>query len=286
MTVLEVIQRSADYLARKGVESPRLQVELLLARVLHMPRLQLYLNFERVLAEPELSVMRELVRRRGGREPLQHLVGTVSFCGYELTVNRHVLIPRPETELLAEHAWRHLNAMPVSEPTVFDFGTGSGCLAIAVAAKCPAARVWAVDNSAAALDVARANASKNQVAERIEWLCGDGFAPLPSGLRFDLMVANPPYIPTAEIDRLQPEVRYYDPRNALDGGPDGLVFTRRLAVESVPWLKPSATLMLECGDGQSEVARCLFAAAGWEVAPAISDLTGQPRILVARRPVR
>ncbi len=150
MTVLEVIQRSTEYLTRKGVEAPRLQVELLLAHVLRQPRLRLYLEFDRALTEAELAPLRELVRRRGAREPLQYLVGATSFCGLELAVTPAVLIPRPETEQLAERAWTFLGARG-EEVSALDFGTGSGCLAVTLAVKCPGATVWALDTSPAAL---------------------------------------------------------------------------------------------------------------------------------------
>src|SRR5262249_39838407 len=158
VTVLEVIQRSTEFLARKGVDSPRLQVEWLLAHVLKMPRLQLYLNFERVLAPPELGTVREMVRRRGHREPLQHIVGSTSFCGLEIAVNPHVLVPRPETELLAERGWQFLNSLspdPAAPATVLDFGTGSGCIAVALACNAPKAHVLALEASEAALKIAR-----------------------------------------------------------------------------------------------------------------------------------
>lgn len=283
MTVLEVIQRSAGFLARKGVDSPRLQIELLLAHVLQMPRLKLYLSFERVLSDTELATLRDLVRRRGHREPLQHLLGTVSFCGFELAVNRQVLIPRPETELLAERAWSFLAAGSPPAPTVLDFGTGSGCLAVVLAAKCPGARVCAVDLSPAALEVARANAVRHGVGDRIAFLCGDGFAPLPAEARFNLIVANPPYIPAAGIEALQPEVRDHDPRLALDGGPDGLAFMRRLANEAPARLAAAGRLMVEFGDGQAEAVAGLFAATGWQVEPAVRDWNDRPRMVVAWR---
>jgi release factor glutamine methyltransferase len=211
VTVLEVIQRSSEFLGRKGVDSPRLQVELLLAEVLQMPRLKLYLSFERVLTEPELDRMRVLVKRRSQREPLQHILGSVSFCGFELAVDRRVLIPRPETELLAEAGWEWLAGLTVMEPRALDLGTGSGCLAITLAVRCPRARVHAVDISEDALEVARRNAVRHAVDGRIEFHRGDGLSAVPAGMRFDLIVGNPPYIPTAEIAGLQPEVRDHDP---------------------------------------------------------------------------
>lgn len=287
MTVLEVIQRSTEYLTRKGVESARLQAELLLAHVLGRPRLQLYLEFERRLTAAELDRLRELVRRRGAREPLQYLLGTVNFCGLELAVSPAVLIPRPETEWLAERAWTFLAGRGGGDapPAALDFGTGSGCLAIALAARCPAALVVATDVSAAALDVARGNAARLGVEARIQFLLGEGFAGLPPEARFDLIVANPPYIPSAEIARLQPEVRDHEPRVALDGGPDGLAVIRRLAGEGRGWLKPGGRLMTELGDGQAESAAELFGAAGWAGVTVENDWTNRPRMLIAERPV-
>lgn len=283
VTVLAAIQRSVDFLAKKGVDSPRLQAELLLAHVLGVPRLKLYLDFERVLAAGEQDRLRELVRRRGLREPLQHILGSTSFCGLEMAVNGSVLIPRPETELLAEQGWQYLSTLNSQPSTSLDFGTGSGCLAIALAVKCPAAQVTAVDVSPEALAVARQNAARHQVDSRIQFLAGDGFAALPSDLRFDLMVANPPYIPAGEIAGLEPEVRDHDPRLALDGGADGLDFYRRLAREAGAWLKPGARLMLEFGDGQAPALEKLFAEQMWIVEAVKADYSGRPRILTARR---
>jgi release factor glutamine methyltransferase len=280
-----VIQRSAEFLAKKGVESPRLQIELLLAHVLRMPRLHLYLNFERRLAEAELDACRDLVKRRGAREPLQYILGTANFCGLELRVTPDVLIPRPETELLAERAWTFLGTAAGPAVRALDFGTGSGCLAIAVATHFPPARITAADISAAALAVARGNAERHGVVARIEFIEGDGFASIPEEAGFDLVVSNPPYIPAGEIAGLQPEVRDHEPRGALDGGVDGLDFVRRLAVGAGRWLRPGGRLMIEFGDGQAEAARGLFTESGWAVEAVDNDLTSRPRILVARRGV-
>jgi release factor glutamine methyltransferase len=284
VTVLEVIQKSADFLAKKGVDSPRLQTELLLAHVLQMPRMKLYLNFERQLSDPELDSLRKLVQRRGQREPLQHLVGATSFCGLEIAVNGHVLIPRPETELLAEAGWQFLSTSNQQPATALDFGTGSGCIAIAVAAKCPTAHLVALDVSPEALDVARQNAAKNNFSDRIEFRQGDGFAALKAGEQFDLILSNPPYIASAEIETLQPEVRDHDPRGALDGGADGLDFYRRLAAESGKFLKPHGKIMLEFGEGQAEKIGGIFAAQGWSVEAIREDYTQRQRFLIAHLP--
>lgn len=286
MTVLEVIQKSADFLAKKGVDSPRLQVELLLAHLLKMPRMKLYLNFERKLSEAETAQLRALVVRRGLREPLQHLTGSANFCGHEFAVTKHVLIPRPETELLAEHAWNFLSQLPAPNsqpPTCLDFGTGSGCLAIAIAAKCPGAQITALDVSPDALALAKQNAAANNVADRIRFFQGDGFAALPEKMSFDLIVSNPPYIASAEIATLDPEVRDHDPRLALDGGADGLDFYRRLAADSAAFLKPGGKLMLEFGDGQADELKKIFTAQKWVVEAVKEDYSHRARILVVRR---
>lgn len=315
MTVLEVIQRSTEFLAKRGVESPRLQVELLLAHVLKLPRMQLYLKFERALTSAELDGLRELIQRRGRREPLQHIIGSTSFCGLEIAVNRSVLVPRPETELLAETGWRFLNeratrkteTAPVressvettaeavavlqeTEPSTFnlhpvtalDFGTGSGCVAIALAVKCPVAEIYALEVSSEALDVARRNASSLGVSDRIRFVQSDGFGGLPAQAQVNLILSNPPYVPSAEILTLQPEVRDHDPRAALDGGPDGLDFYRRLSAEAGAFLKPGGKIMVEFGDNRAQRVQDLFEQQNWVVERILEDYTQRPRIMIAR----
>jgi release factor glutamine methyltransferase len=284
VTVLEVIRRSAEFFEKKGVDSPRLQAELLLGHLLQVPRMQLYLNFERELAPAELDAFRELVKRRGQREPLQQIVGSTSFCGLEISVTRDVLVPRPETELLAEQACLFLTELASStapQPMALDFGTGSGCVVAALAHKCPAARFMAVDVSAQALKVARENASRHDLAERIQFVQGSGFEALPAGMHFDLIVSNPPYIPSGDLAGLQPEVRDFEPREALDGGPDGLDFYRRFAAEAGAWLRTSGKIMLEFGDEQAPALRKIFEQQNWIVERIVEDYTQRPRILIA-----
>lgn len=284
MNVAEAIGRGAAALAAAGVESPRLESEWLLAHVLAVPRLALVVEGTRVVADAEWRAFENLVTERAKRRPLQHLVGSVSFCGLELAVNSNVLIPRPETELLAERAWEFARALAVAEarsPVVLDFGTGSGCLALAVAAECPGAMIHAVDVSAEALVVARANAARNGIEGRVWFYLGDGFAALPRGLRFDLLVSNPPYIPTDELAALPPEVREHDPRLALDGGADGLDFYRRLAAEAHKFLQPHGRMLLEFGDGQGAALREIFGVAPWRVEMVLPDWSGRERILIA-----
>jgi release factor glutamine methyltransferase len=242
------------------------------------------LQFERVLTEEQVVKARELVQRRGKREPLQHILGTVVFCGHELRVGCGALIPRPETELLAEAAVERLRLMGDGERSFLDFGTGSGCLAVSLALGCPEVRGWALDRSAAALALARENAVLHGVGERVVFLEGDGFAGVPEGLRFGLVVSNPPYIPSGEVETLEPEVKDYDPREALDGGVDGLDFYRRLAVEAPRFMVPGGWFLAELGDGQAEAVRGLFEAQSWIVESVTADYSGRLRVFQARLP--
>jgi release factor glutamine methyltransferase len=283
VTVLEAIQKSTEFLAKKGVESPRLQAELLLAHLLKMPRMKLYLSFERALAPAETDALRELVKRRGRREPLQHITGSVSFCGLEIAVNRQALVPRPETELLAELGWQFLSTLNPQPSTALDFGTGTGCIAIALAVKCPNAKITATDVSAEALALAGENVARHNVAGQIQFFRGDGFAAFSTDESFDLIISNPPYIPTDEIATLQPEVRDFDPRAALDGGADGLDFYRRLGREAKSFLKPDGRIMLEFGDGQDGAIRKIFEAEKWIVEAVKEDYSHRARILIARK---
>jgi len=283
VTVLEAIKKTAEFFENKGVDSPRLQAELLLAHVLKLPRMKLYLNFDRALTPAEVDAFREMVRRRGQREPLQHIVGSVSFCGLELATNRNALIPRPETELLAQFGSEFLKQHPAPTPTAFDFGTGTGCLPISLAVNCPRAQLWAVDISGDALALARENAARHSVQERIQFIESDGFSALPPEVRFDLIVSNPPYIAAAEIGELQPEVRDYDPRLALDGGADGLDFYRRLAEQGGGWLNPGGKIMVELGDGQAAATTEIFSAQNWVVEAIRQDYSPRDRFLLAKR---
>lgn len=279
MTVLEAIQKSAEFLGKKNVESPRLQAELLLAHLLKMPRMNLYLNFERELTVLETDALREFIKRRAAREPLQHITGSVSFCGREIAVNKNALVPRPETELLAELGWKFLGE---NKMTVLDFGTGTGCLAIALAAKCPNTKITALDLSADALVLAKQNAAANQVSNQIEFLQSDGFTALQDQRRFDLIISNPPYIASAEIETLEPEVRDFDPRAALDGGADGLDFYRLFAAQAKLFLKPNGKIMVEFGDGQADAIKNIFENEKWIVEKIKSDYSQRERILIAK----
>lgn len=281
MTVLEIIRKSGEFLERKGVESPRLQVELILEQVLQMPRLQLYVNFERPITDKELDRLRDCVKRRGAREPLQHILGSTSFCGLEIEVGPQALIPRPETELLAERAWTFLNER--SQSNVLELGVGSGCLSVAIAVNSPTAQVTAIDLSDEALELAGKNVGRHGLADRVQLRKSDGFNELPPGVQYDLIVSNPPYIPGAGIETLQPEVRDHDPRVALDGGEDGLDFYRMLAGQAAAWLRPDGAMMLEFGDGQAPALKVVFGAKGWKIDAVERDLADKERFVALSR---
>jgi release factor glutamine methyltransferase len=278
MTVRETLRHTADRLHRAGVESGRLEAEWLLAHVLGLPRLQLFLDQARPLKEAEAEALEPLVRQREKRKPLQHILGTAEFCGRVFAVNRHVLIPRPETELLAQLAFE-LGRASGHTPRVLDYGTGSGCLAITLALELAGVEVHAVDISSEALAVAQANAAELGATDKVRFHLGDGFMALPPDLRFDLIVTNPPYIPSAEIATLEPEVRDFDPALALDGGADGLDFYRRLAEEAPAWMLPGGQMMAEFGEGQGPDLRAIFEQAGWTVEAILPDDTGRERML-------
>jgi len=279
VNVAEALQTGTDTLANAGVETPRVDAEWLMSYVLNCPRPELVLRHEEVLTEALQSQWGGLMARRATRIPLQHLLGSVEFCGLMFEVNGNTLIPRPETELLAEGAWQFANV--IESPVILDVGTGSGCLAIAIAVNCSQAEVHALDVSPQALAVARANAERHQVHECIIFHEADGREELPSETRFDLIVSNPPYIPTAEIPKLQAEVHEHDPHLALDGGSDGLDFYRALSTHALERLRPAGRMMLEIGDGQAEAVSALLVAAGWRVLEVFPDLNNVQRIVIA-----
>jgi release factor glutamine methyltransferase len=277
-TVLKLLRWTADYFAGRDIDSPRLDAELLLAETLRLDRVGLYLNFERPLQADELAVYREQVRRRAGREPLAYILGETEFWSLPLKVTPAVLIPRPDTELLVEQALARVDGAA----RVLDVGTGSGALAIALAHERPAWVVTAIDLSAAALAVAADNARVNGVAERIDFVEGD-LAALPEG-PFDLIVANPPYIPHGDLATLMPEVRDFEPHLALDGGRDGLNAYRSLACQADAVLGPGGWLLVEVGIDQAPVVQELFAGAGLTEIFTARDLAGIERVVGGRKP--
>lgn len=280
MTILEVINRTVPYLTKCGVDSPRLNIELLLAHVLGKKRLDLYLEFDRELDAATLDRLRTLVKRRAAGEPLQYVTGEAEFCGLKFAVDRRVLIPRPETELLVEVVTRRIANRSVPA-LIVDVGTGSGCIAVALAKALPAAEIVAVDVSEAALEVARANAARHGVEKKIRFFQSDLLQNLPDSFRADAVVANPPYIAEGELAKLPKEVRDFEPVHALLAGEDGLQVIRRLVNETKRVLVPAGFLAMEIGAGQCEAVRGMFVEGGYEVAEVQKDLQGHDRVIVA-----
>lgn len=298
MRILDVINKTTTFFETHGIESPRLTIELLLAHLLKKKRLDLYLEFERELDDPTLQKLREMVKRRAAGEPLQYITGETEFCGLKLMVDKRVLIPRPETELLVETVFERLKGkhsqagtpVPPIQPitshqspiTIIDVGTGSGCIAIALAKKLPSATISALDVSVDALEVARANATLHKVEKNIRFFGGDLLEALPDSLRADAIVSNPPYIADGEVVKLPKEVRDFEPVRALAAGEDGLKVIRRLVMNAKRFLSPSGFVALEIGAGQRAAVAELLGNEDYVVSEVAKDLQGHERVIVAQ----
>ena len=275
LPLLEVLRATERYLADRGVENPRLNAEHLLAHALDLKRMELYLQFDRQLTESERSPLRETVKRRGAREPLQHILGTAEFHGRTFSCDKRGLIPRPETEQLVEIALEKLKTK--TSPTILDIGTGSGVIAITLALELPSAAIHATDLSPDALALAAENAARHALTERIAFHQTDLLP--PDTTKFDLIIANLPYIPADEIATLSPEVRH-DPVAALDGGPDGLDLIRRLVDTAPDHLVPGGALLLEIGAGQADAVNALLSARKFRDISVRPDYQNIPRFAV------
>lgn len=279
-TIKSLLTWTTDFLAKKGVESPRLEAQLLLGHVLGCARIELVARSDEEPAEGERARFKELIRRRVAGWPAAYLVGQREFYLLPFEVTPAVLIPRPDTEALVLEALNRLKGRPAAR--VLDLGTGSGCIAVSVAHRCKGAAVTAVDVSPDALAVARRNAERHSVADRVAFLAGDLFAPLPAGAAFDLIVSNPPYVTPGELAGLAPEVRDHEPRVALDGGPDGLAFYRRIAAEAGRWLARGGAVLVEVGWTQEPAVRAIFAEQPeLIVGPSVKDRGGHARVVTA-----
>jgi release factor glutamine methyltransferase len=276
MTVLEVLQSSTAYFKKHKIDNPRLNAEHLLAHVLNRKRLELYLEFERKLAEAELKPLRDLVRRRGEGEPLQHLLGTVEFCGHTFLCDKRAMVPRPETEELVEFVKSEIRS-PKSE--ILDVGTGSGVIALSLAAKFPEAEVHAVDVSDDALALARENAARLGLSERVRFAKGNLLDTIESD--FDLIVANLPYVSTQDRQSLSREV-LRDPEVALFAGERGDELVRRLIEQASAHLRPGGLLALEIGVGQSAALLSLLGEKNYDDIASKSDYSSTTRFLFAR----
>jgi release factor glutamine methyltransferase len=279
MTVLEVIKKTADFFEGKGIASARLNAELLVGHALGLKRMQLYLQFERTVTEPELDAIRLLVRRRGQHEPLQHIVGSVEFSGLKLKIDRRALIPRPETERLVEILMERCAAPAPAR--VLDLGTGSGAIALALAEAWPAAIFTAADLSGEALALAGENAAAGAHAGRISLVRSDWFAGLAPGSRFDLIVANPPYLSAEETAQAAPEVRSYEPALALTAGEAGLAALREIVRAAPGYLEAGGLLALETGPSHHAALLALATEHGFKKTESLPDLAGRDRFVLA-----
>jgi release factor glutamine methyltransferase len=281
-TIRGVVRWSADDFAARGIESARLDAELLVAHALELDRVKLYMDLDRPLTPDELARIRALVTRRRKREPIAYILGRREFFGRSFEVTPAVLVPRPETETLIERA---LELLPEdAAASALDLCTGSGCIAITLAAERPALEIDATDLSADALAVAARNAVALGVAERVRMHQGDLFGALPQPREHALIACNPPYIAEGERASLPPDVALHEPGLALFAGEDGLGVLRRLCADAPRWLAPGASILIEVGEGQASAVIALLERAGLEGGRAHRDLAGRERIVEARRP--
>ena len=284
-TVKRVLDWTVGYLQRKGDERPRLSAEWLLCAATGMSRVEVYTNFDKPLTKDELALMHESVARRGRGEPLQYVTGEMPFRHIIMRCEKGVLIPRPETEVLVDACLEQLAG--IDAPRVLEIGTGTGCIALSLATECPGARVIATDISPRAVELATRNRDALDLAGTVEVVECDLAAAVPETLMgtFDLLVSNPPYIPTSVLQHeVPPEVKDHEPHLALDGGPDGLDVFRRLLELAPVALRPGAAMALELSEDNVQQAADICAMqGGWSQIEVREDLTHRPRVLVAVR---
>lgn len=281
-TCKDALDWTAEYLGRKGDEHPRRSAEWLLSAATGLSRVQLYAFFDRPLSPGERALFRASIERRASGEPLQYVTGEMPFRHLVLRVERGVFIPRPETEVLVDAVLEAIAGL--HDPTIVDLCTGSGAVAVSLAYENPEARVWASDVSEHAVEAARRNALYATTTDRVQVFKGDLFAPLPKGLAGSLtaVAANPPYIPTGDLPDLPAEVLGFEPKTALDGGPDGLDVARRIAAQSLVWLAPGGFLAMEVDETRAAVMAGEMSADYGGVAVR-KDLTGRDRIVVGNK---
>jgi release factor glutamine methyltransferase len=284
-TLGELIAEVRELLEQAGIESAGQEAWWIVEHVLRLPAHRVASDRDRLLSQGELVAARGLVGRRVGREPLQYILGTQEFCGLAFEVNPAVLIPRPETELLVEYIAQRIPAE--RQATIVDVCTGSGCIAVAIARLRPCARLIAIDLSNASLDVARVNAARHAVGERITWLEGDLLGPLAGQAlegRIEIILSNPPYIAEADWATLQPEVRLFEPRGALVAGPKGTEFHERLLQEAGQYLSPGGVLIMEIGAGQAHaIRRIVDQISGYRFHQLVYDAAGLDRVVIVER---
>jgi release factor glutamine methyltransferase len=284
-TIAALLTEAQADLASRHVGTPRLDAEVLLSHILQTDRTSLYTRLQRPLSAAHKRQFADLITRRKQREPLAYITGSREFWSLEFHVDKHVLIPRPETEIVVHTALRLLHNTALATPGILDMGTGSGCIGVALATELPQAAVWALDIEDEALALARQNARHHAVDERLTFCQGDLFAPISHLTeRFHLIVTNPPYIDRETVDTLQPEVRLWEPQRALDGGQDGLDFYRRLLYDSPNYIRPGGWLVMEIGHDQRDaILQLAQAQCHLSIQNCVQDYAGHDRVVVFQR---
>lgn len=293
-TVLELLQKASAWLESRQVPNHRREADDLLAHVLKLKRFDLYLQTDRPIDNAEVLLYRDLIQRRGRREPLAYLLGTAAFHKYDFLVGPGVLIPRPETELLVTHTLAEITASTSDPPLLLDICTGTGCIPLSIAAECPKLRAVGVDISDDALNFARANLRRLHLDERVAFVKSDLVTSVPARFkgRFDVITSNPPYLTDLEMAELQPEVQH-EPTLALAGGTDGLRFYLDLGEQVMPWLKPQGQLLVEIGPHQADAIVACWQNLGWVDVQVVCEQVvidrqrvSRPRVVTARRPAQ
>lgn len=282
-TIKKLLDWVSEYFTDKGIDSPRLSAELLLSHVLDTQRIMLYANFDKTVAPSHLDTLRPLVKRCGAHEPLAYLIGHTEFYSLRFVLTPDVLIPRPETEGLVEKAIDFLRALDTPEPKVLDLCTGSGCIAGAIAKNVPSAKLTATDISKNAIRIAQKNFQSLGIGDRIETRTGDLFDAIEPGETFDLIVSNPPYVTDGEYENLDPNVKDYEPAQALKAGPEGLDLIEKIIQAAPASLAPKAALILEMGYRHGSNVQNLLQNANYTDIRIHKDHAGHDRIAFARK---
>jgi release factor glutamine methyltransferase len=284
-TIIDLVTWTTGYFKNHNIDSPRTTAEIFLAHVLNLRRIDLYLRYDQPLNEEELNQFKSLIRRRLRREPVAYIIGFREFWSLEIEVTPHTLIPRPETECLVEVCLSSLPKFTMSEKKprkfrILDLGTGTGAIILAIASERPGHEFFATDRSIEALKTAKRNAEKHGLENSIHFMAGDWLTAFKEGPLFDMILANPPYIPTKTIPLLQPEIFHYEPHEALDGGLDGLYCLRQITGSAPLFLKPGGVLIMEMGyDQMAGMERVVGTAGSYGSVDFFKDYGGNNRVV-------
>jgi release factor glutamine methyltransferase len=284
-TLIEILNKTADHLKKKGVENHRLDAQLLLGMVLKLDRVALYLNYDRPLSQTELEACRDVVKRRASREPLQHILGEVKFREITLKVDKRALVPRKETELIIDAVKEAAKSLPQNKDTlsILDIGVGTGAIFLSLKKEFPKADIYGVELSGDALSLAKENAIGNKLEFEDSLKQGDTFQPFPVDRKWDIIVSNPPYVAKRDLEELQPEVKLWDPQEALIGGEEGTEYPMRLISESFSHTTQPGFLIMEIGDGQGAILRAEAERCSWAQVTLKQDFSEKERFLVLKR---